>query len=77
MQKPKYVKPRTTNLRALPSAVGNSCVTGLPEYTMVSCNPNGSIALGTCNPGGIVYPRQVCETGSQAGFSCVSGFGAG
>jgi len=77
MPKPKYEKPISRDLSSLPVAQG-SCVTGRPEYQMLDCTANGLIALATCNPGNIVYPEQIClPTGNSAGYSCVSGYGAG
>ena len=76
MKKPKYEKPVSKNLNVMPPALG-SCVTGQPEYQMINCTTTGDVALGTCVPGGTVFPEQFCGDGSQAGYSCVNGYEAG
>jgi len=76
MKKPKYEKPVVKDLSSI-QIVQGSCVSGAPEETMVDCTTVGNIALGTCVPGGIVYPPQTCLDGSAAGYSCVNGWGAG
>lgn len=76
MAKPKYEKPVSRDLSSISTAQG-SCVSGNPEVEMVNCTTTGEIALGTCNPGSVVYPPDFCDTGSEAGYSCVNGWGAG
>lgn len=74
-----YEKPVATEFSGVSPAVGNTCGTGSPEYTMFypACNPSGAAATPACNTGGTVIPFTYCNPGASAGQSCVTGHVAG